>query len=645
MELEGYAGRILYVDLTSGSIKKEPLDAKMAEDFIGGFGLALRLGYDIIKPRLDPLSPDNPIVICPGFLNGTLCPGTPKAFALYKSAATGAITLASGGGSLGSMLKWAGYDGVVITGKADKPVYLNIVDDEVEICDADGLWGKGIYDAHEELRKRHGEECSTLCTGPAGENLVKMGIALVDGVAHLGRQMGTIMGSKNLKAMVVYGTTGRKVTDLGRFMKAVDSVVDKAMKDPLRESWVKYALNYVTQGPWITAGIKIGKHETEMITGKEAEETFKMFSMDEQLKHKKHVISCPSCFAADKWAIEFDEGKGHFGLSTPTVDSGSSLGIWDMNQGTKLQWLFNQNGLDMILFLGILDWAIELYERGILTKEDTGGLELKYGSYDLLVKLIEMTVSKEGFGEILAEGYLGAIERIGRGSEKYAVHIKGCFPDFDARTTLGVESFGSVVSPRPSYDMPISGLSVAKGRKPDFMKKAALKMGFPAKVVEEIITADGWDLGRYQAHYEDWGAVFNSFGVCFRMQNSVKYNDPPLLAELYTAATGREITPEQIVKAGERTYNLWRAVNAMEGFSRKDDRFPDRWFEPIKRGEEQLVLRDYFDVAPVSREDVEGMLDAFYEEKGWDVKTGIPTPQKLRELGLDYAARDLEKLG
>lgn len=129
------------------------------------------------------------------------------------------------------------------------------------------------------------------------------------------------------------------------------------------------------------------------------------------------------------------------------------------------------------------------------------------------------------------------------------------------------------------------------------------------------------------------------------MQNSVKYNDPPLLAELYTAATGREITPEQIVKAGERTYNLWRAVNAMEGFSRKDDRFPDRWFEPIKRGEEQLVLRDYFDVAPVSREDVEGMLDAFYEEKGWDVKTGIPTPQKLRELGLDYAARDLEKLG
>jgi len=176
------------------------------------------------------------------------------------------------------------------------------------------------------------------------------------------------------------------------------------------------------------------------------------------------------------------------------------------------------------------------------------------------------------------------------------------------------------------------------------MKKAALKMGFPAKVVEEIITADGWDLGRYQAHYEDWGMVFNLFGVCFRMQNSVAYNNPPVLAELYTAATGKEITPSQIVKVGERIYNLWKMVNAREGFSRKDDKFPEKWFHPLKHGDKQLVLRDYFDVAPLSSEDIERMLDAFYEEKGWEVSTGLPTPQKLKELGLDYAVKDLEKL-
>jgi aldehyde:ferredoxin oxidoreductase len=572
-----------------------------------------------------------------------LCPGTPKVFALYKNADS-AITSGSGGGSLGSMLKWAGYDGVVITGKASKPVYLKIIDDEVEICDAAGVWGKGIIDTHEELRRRHGEGCSTLCIGPAGENLVKIAIALIDACPHLGRGMGTIMGSKNLKALVVYGTKGVKVADLDRFMKSVDSLVDRGMKDRLRESWVKLGLNFV-QDAWLTAGHKLWKHQSETVP---TEEVKRVYGPEEYTKVKKYSISCPSCLACDKAVIELKEGE-YAGLilplSSPILDLAASFGIYDVNKSAKMQWTFNQYGIDMINWLGEFDWAVDLYERGILTKEDTGGLELRFGDFDVIVKLIEMTLNREGFGDILSEGQLGAIKRIGRGSEKYAVHIKGCYPDFDGRVSLGVEVFGSAVSPRPSYDMPISGLTVAKGRKPDFFKKVAPMMGYPPEVVERVVTPEGWDLGRFQAHYEDWGMVFNSIGVCFRMQNSVIYNNPPLLAELYSAATGKEMAPSQIVKAGERIYNLWRAVNAREGFSRKDDKFPEKWFqEPIKHGDKQAVLRDYFGVGPVSQDDVERMLDAFYDEKGWEVSTGIPTLQKLRELGLDYVAKDLEKL-
>jgi len=644
MGLTGYAGKILYVDLTNNSIKKAPLDVKLAEDFIGGFGFCLRLGYDVIKPNLDPLSPETPIVICPGFLNGTLCPGTPKVFALYKCAASGAVTLASGGSSLGSMLKWAGYDGIIITGKAFKPVYLKISDDEVEICDAERIWGKGAIATHEEFRKRNGKGCSTVSIGPAGENLVKIAIVLVDGISHLGRGLGTIMGSKNLKGMVVYGTKGIKVAHLDRFMKSIDGLVERGMNDPLRENWVKLSLNFV-QDAWLSAGHKVWKHQSETVP---ADEVKRIYGPEEYLKVKTHTVSCPSCLACDKAVIGLKKGE-YAGLilplSSPVLDMAMPFGIKDQGKSAKLQWMFNQYGIDFINFIGLFDWAVDLYEQGILTKEDTGGLELRFGDFNLIATLIEMTARREGFGDILAQGILGAEKRIGRGSDKYAYHIKGYSPDFDARVSLGVETFGSVVSPRPSYDMPISGLSVVKGRKPDFMKKVAPKMGFPPEVTEQIITPEGWDLGRFQAHYEDWGMVLNSFGVCFRMQNSVLYNNPPLLAELYAAATGREITSSQIVKVGERIYNLWRAVNAREGFSRKDDKFPEKWFRPLKHGGKQLVLRDYFDVASVSHEDLEKMLDTFYEEKGWDIRTGIPTSQKLKELDLDYVAKDLENLG
>ncbi len=640
MELKGYGGFILYVDLTNRVLKKIPTDENLTRDFIGGFGFSLRLGYDLIRSKMDPLSPEAPIVISPGFLNGTLCPGAPKVFALYKCASSGAITLASGGGSLGSMLKWAGYDVVVISGKAIKPAYLRIKDDEVEICDGEGLWGKGAIDTHEELRKINGKTFSTLSIGPAGENLVKIAIPLIDGISHLGRGLGTIMGSKNLKGIVVSGSKGIKVAHIDRMMKSINSLVEKGMKDPLRENWVNLSLNFV-QDAWLRAGHKIWRHQSETVP---ADEVKRIYGPEEYLKVKAYNISCPSCLTCDKAVIKLKDGE-YAGitlpLSSPVLDMVMPLGIIDRDRSVRLQWMFNQYGIDIMNFMGLFDWALELYERGIITKDDTDGLELRFGDFNLISELIEKTVRREGFGEVLAQGILGAQKMIGRGSERYSYHIKGYFPDFDARVSFGVETFGSVISPRPSYDMPISGLTVAKGRKPDFMKKVASKMGFPPDVVEKIITEGGWDLGRFQAHYEDWGMVLNSFGVCFRMQNSVLYNDPPLLAELYTSATGKEITPNEIVKAGERVYNLWRAMNVREGFNRKDDRFPEKWFEPLRHGEKDLLLRDYFDVHELSRGDLERMLDSFYEEKGWDIKTGIPTPEKLKELGLEYIVKDL----
>jgi aldehyde:ferredoxin oxidoreductase len=296
-------------------------------------------------------------------------------------------------------------------------------------------------------------------------------------------------------------------------------------------------------------------------------------------------------------------------------------------------------------FTAMVSWAIELFEKGILTEEDTGGLELKEG-YEVTKRLLEQTVRNEGFGAILALGFKGAEEKIGKGSGKYAYEVKGTEPDFDARACFGVETFTSQVNVRPARDLPIGGLTVAQGRQPAFFQKVVKRTGYvPEDRFDQIVTEDGFDLPRLVAHYEYWGYILDSMGICFRMQSSSLWNIEKV-AELYLAATGVEKSPKELLKDAERALNLSKFLNVREGFGREDDRFPDRWFEPLPRPDrgEELILQDYFGRKQITREDSEQMLSDYYDEHGWDVEKGIPTKEKLQELGIPEAARELEDM-
>jgi len=648
MALRGYGGNMLFVNLTTGEIKKEPLDKELAEKYIGGWGFCQKLMYDYMPVGKEPLAPENPIVISPGTLTGTLSPSTSKVVFISKDPASSTISSWFGSLHFGAKLKWAGYDAVIITGKAPKPVYLRIMDDEVEIADAGDLWGKkDLIETTEIIKERLGQEYSVAAIGPAGENLVKISIMLIDGGTTCGRTMGCTMGSKNLKAIAVNGTKGQKIADIKRFMATVDRLVTRAMSDPNRNNWKDLGLYFIWP-LWNNAGYLTRKNFAEAAPKEEME---KVYGADEYRKYKASIYGCPSCLAPDKCVVEVKEGEFK-GLSTrlsttfhPSFAFGRLLAVGGMANAIKLCDMANRLGIEYMTFPSMVGWLIDLYERGIITKEDTGGLELKEG-FETPKVLMEQTVKKEGLGAILAEGFILGPKKLGRGSEKYAHHIKGTEPDFDARASLGVEVFTSLVNVRPSRDLPVGGLTIAKGRKPEFFQKVLPSVGYlPEDKIEKFLTAEGFDVARVTAHYEYFAMMLDMLGICFRMPSSSLYN-VKTCTELYSAATGIEKTPKEFLEDAERAFNLSRFMNAREGYTRKDDRFPDKWFEPLKRPDMgiELEMMDYFGTKKVNREDSEQLLSDYYDEHGWDVKTGNPTKEKLIELGLDKAAAELDKI-
>lgn len=632
MEARGYAGRILYVDLTSGKIEARPLDLDLARKYVGGWGLNARLAYDLVPPGVDPLSPENPIVLGAGLLSGTGAPGAPKAFLTTRDPDSGTVSTGVGSGFFGARLKWAGYDHVVITGRAPRPVYLKVLDDDVEIRDARPLWGKDIVETTDALFAEHGKACSVACIGQAGENRVKLSLVLIDKITTIGRTFGGALGAKNLKAIVVGGTKGLRVAHPERFGKIADALVERGMKDPLRESWASLGLFYI-QSIWEKAG------HIRRAPG----DTSHLFTSDDYLKIKKCTVACPVCVAGDKAILEIREGQfagTDLPISTTSMAaSGMRWGFPSKEHSVKYVSMCNRYGVD-IAWSQLLEACIQMFKDGALTGEDTGGVELGT-DYETAMRLLEMVAHRRGFGDLLGQGWLGMIESLGPRVERYAYHIKGARPDFDARVSFGVEAFGAVVNPRPACDYPVGGLTVAVGRDQAFFMKRAEAMGFPKEALGRIFVPPGFDLACLQPYYEHWATLHNCLGACFRMQVARLY-DIEVATQLYTAATGMDVEPQELLASAERAYNVYKAANVRQGFSRKDDRFPHQWFQPLPVGDREVVLMDYFRSAPVTREGAERMLDTYYRERGWDVATGIPTPERLAGLGLGPISADLE---
>ncbi len=647
----GSVNNVLYVDLTSGSLRQEQLGPEMVRKYLGGLGMGARLAYDLISPGTDPLSPENPIVISSGTLVGTSLPGTSKISAISKYPMGGAIGPASGGGSFGFAMKMAGFDHIVITGKAPHPSYL-LVGAEPRIMSAQGIWGKDVFDTTDVLWDRHSGG-SVIAVGVPAERLAKISMSLVDKVGTLGRGgLGAIMGSKKLKAIVAEPAPGVtvQVADTQRVMKIMERVFNRIMTNPLRPGWLK-------------DGVRIGW--PSWVKGEFSYNNFRNYYTRERATNlyepekwhqivDKTIVACPSCPIADKGIFCVKEGEFN-GLATYASEMLPALlgfGIqWqigaDYNKIVKLHDVATRYGIDLMAVAYMFNWVLELYEKGIITDQDMPGLEPHLG-FDTAMELMRQISEREGLGGILADGWKDAIERIGRGCEKYALVIKGMEPSYmDARFSFGTEVIGQSVNPRGACVIPSESTTVIPARTSDKMWRHCEKIHMPEEARDRaFLTPRIFNVGIINRYNEDWYYVAGSLGICMRQQIMEQYNFS-MFTEAYNAATGFDVTQDELAQAGERILNLLKAANVREGFDRKDDVFPERWFEPAKTedGTKEMPLMDYYETGTYSRDEVRGLFDDYYRERGWDVEKGTPTRAKLEELGLADVAADLASRG
>jgi aldehyde:ferredoxin oxidoreductase len=314
----------------------------------------------------------------------------------------------------------------------------------------------------------------------------------------------------------------------------------------------------------------------------------------------------------------------------------------DLNKSVKYLDLCNKYGLDIFATNTLIDYAIDLYKVGIITKEDTDGQELNW-DFTTFKGVLEKICHREGLGDVLADGLIPTSERFGKLAAEHVVAIKGLDPFMDPRAHLAGWELTACVNPRGSYVSPGGAQTFAPGRTPEQITRYCRKLLVPEEAINRICYSDTeFSLARLMKYAEDWYSVYSCLGICVRQPVMLSY---AAAAQLYTSATGIDMTPEELHQAGERAWNILKAANMREGFARKDDRFPDKFLEPLKAGDKEIRLMNYNRTKELTREDVEKMFDDYYDERGWDIENGIPTRHKLEELGLRDIATDLEERG
>jgi aldehyde:ferredoxin oxidoreductase len=651
MRAGGYAGQVLYIDLTKEEIKKEPLDLDMARKFLGGFGLNCKFAWDLLDPEVDPYSPDNMIFMGMGPMLGTAAPASNKHSVMSKWPSTGAISPGTAGGDFGINVKLSGYDEVIIKGKAKKPVYIKINGDDVQICNASDLWGKDTYVTTDMLWKKHGRHYAVIAMGTAGERLVNTTICLVDKCTSWGKGgLPAIMGSKNLKAFVACGNKGVKVADPKRLMERTRMIQKRFEDYPDRQKLVDLG----TMDGFASWADIHGMSMNNWTSRFPTDEAYRLYDTDYYLENiNVGRVSDPTCPMGCKDHVRVQ--KGEYAGTEAWVSSfygrvvhmAARCQVGSYEKNVKAQEFFQRTGLCIHSYTALIDWAVELYERGVLTKKDTGGVELRH-DFETTMYLAEQADKREGLGGILSQGYNKAIRDIGRGCEKYAVHVKGMEPLYDPRINrVSSPEFNQVVNPRGAHaPQGASTLYMSKDADPKGYKDWLEDRGVPAEALKRIFPRSGYfNIARLCSYAEDWVAFMNSVGMgCLRgrVDNFLKGED---WSEAYSAVTGFETSLTELRTAIRRCYNLYKALNVRAGFSRKDDVFPDRWFEPLETPDRgTMVLCDYFGT-PLSREDCNKLLNDYYDERGWDIETGIPTEKALVDCGLEDVAKGLKKRG
>jgi len=628
-KLYGYGGRILRIDLSKKKIVKEDLKTDLLKLYLGGTGYAARLMWDEIPKGIDPLSPENKLIATTGPLTGTLTPCSGSVEFCFKSPLTGIFGQSRAGGKFGPKMKYAGYDFIVIEGASDKPVYISIFDDDVEIRDASHLWGKTVHEATDIiLEEVNNPDAAVACIGPGGERLIRYANLMVDYDRAAGRcGGGAVMGSKKLKAIVVDGDRDIEPARPEEFWKAAEDAL-KGVAGRREDLGMLGTIGIVS--PFN----ELGALPTKNFQTTYFEEADKMSGEELARKYLIKRRACFGCVIGCGRFIWVPGGKyatpPHEGAEYETTDMiGVQSLMTSLDALIKADYLCNTYGIDTISAGNSIAFAIEAFERGLITEKDTGGIKLRWGDADAVLALLEMIIERKGIGDLLANGVRYAAEKLGKGAEEFACHVKGLeIPAHDTRGTS--KSFAiqyAIGNPRGACHIEPGWAGVWDFSNLDLgLRELGLPWPPPSKFDET-----GVNRGRACKMIWIFLELASILGVCrFAMQDEPnKILNPQRLSRLVTSLTGWEFKPADLMLVSERVYNLKRCFNVREGISRKDDRLPKRMMQPLATGPAKGQ----------SVKDLDGMLDEAYEALGWDKATGKPTKEKLEELGLSDVAK------
>lgn len=635
----GYAGKFLDVDLTNLEVKEFKLDKELLKKYISGVGISSKLIYDQVQPGTDPLGPENVLCFSVGVFAGTNIPTACRTEASAKSPLTELIGTSNSGNFWGSELKYAGYDGMILRGRSEKPVYIYINNEHIEILPANNLWGKDSWETIDYIRQDlKDSEIQIATIGQAGENLCRFASIQNGPNDAWGRTgLGAVMGSKNLKAIAIRGTKSIKVFNKTEFLEVVKECNKVIYQSPFFGAFSRYGTMLAT-GPYFKFGALPGKNfQSGVVSDWIETRSYKLVD-----KYSNRGIACISCPISCAHWVEINEGP-YAGLKvkdmevTPHIGFGAGCGIDNIPAIAKLCEACQRYGVDMVSASSAIAFTMELYQRGILSEEQIG-FKLEWGDEEATFKLLDIIMRREGIGDLLAEGTKRAGEKI-QNAKYYAMHIKGLeIPMADARGRWSTWTFGNITNIRGGDHLrnrnPVENLKynvnpieykTEKFGLPDVVYD---KLDMPSNIKEEIFDIETKDVNipKMSKWSEDLISVYNAVGLCIRPP-ILQTVGPKLIARLYSSLTGIDITADEMMKVGERIWNLQKLFNLREGETSEDSAYPIRFYEePLTEGPSRGKI--------LEREKVIETLEEYYEYRGWDKKSGVPSNDKLNYLNL-----------
>jgi aldehyde:ferredoxin oxidoreductase len=599
--VQGYAGRMLFVDLSRGESREEPLDAEMARNFLGNYGIGAKVIYDEQKGQVDPLGPENVLGFVTGPLVGVRVPFGIRTVVVGKSPLTGTWGDTSSGGGFARELKRAGYDAAFFTGISERPVYLRVSDGRAELCPADHLWGLDTAEAEDALRRELDDRrVHMVSIGPAGEKCSLIACPIIDKYHAPGRSgLGAVMGSKRLKAVVARGTQDVPVADAEKLREmtrqAMQTMSARIRSDPPEIS--KYGTCGGTAASAFSGDCPVKNWAG---VGEEVFKTAERISDESVIAYQVRKNSCPGCPAACNGIVRVDSGPYAIQeAAKPEYESLGAFGAMLLNDNMEsIIWcnsICDRYGLDTISVGCTIAFAMECYEKGLITQREADGLDLSWGNHRAIAALTERLARREGFGAVLADGSKVAAERIGRGAGVYGMHIHG--------------------QELPMHD---PKLDQARGR------PIRLALAYQTDATP----------GRHTASTSDMGRVFNATGLCSIAQWSFRQSmGPDRLGDLLAAVTGGEYSPEDLEAVGARIACMRQAFNLREGLSPRDFQLPDR-----------ITGHPCFDTGPLAGAslDMGPAVREHFQSMEWDPETGRPSRELMMRLGgLEEVVDDL----